>query len=420
MKKVKTFSKAFPFCAILSCVLILFGIVGFCLRGINFGIDFVPGLVEEVRIAPAVMEVTYNGTSNVNIETSSSALELVISGGNENDTKTFSYGQNPTVNDIAHSLSSVSGVSVSVKSSPDADSYGIYIDSASTSRLSSDAPVRLYASGSAKNVSIEDVRESLSDRSVAIKEMGDEENRSFQIRVALAKDSSSSDTLLSEITSELKSAFGEDTVAIVKTDFVGSGFSKSNTIKSIVLALVTLFAIWLYATIRFHWDFALGAIIALLHDFLIMFSFISWTQVEFSTTTFAAVLTIFGYSINATVVILDRVRENIRLVQTRNFNDILNTALTGTLTRSVITTVTTLFASLALLIFTSGSIHDFAVVLTVGLLSGCYSSMFISSGFISLMRRHWEPGEDSNHVRPHRKGLKSQNNVIQFNSEPKA
>ena len=142
-----------------------------------------------------------------------------------------------------------------------------------------------------------------------------------------------------------------------------------------------------------------------------MFSFISWTQVEFSATSFAAVLTIFGYSINATIVILDRVRENINLIQTKKFNDILNASISETLSRSIITTVTTMFASVALLIFTSGSIKDFAIVLTVGLVSGCYSSMLIVPGFVSLMRRNWEPGEFAKHVRPH-----NNKNVLSFNS----
>ena len=134
-----------------------------------------------------------------------------------------------------------------------------------------------------------------------------------------------------------------------------------------------------------------------------MFAFISWAQVEFSTTSFAAVLTVFGYSINATVVILDRVRENIKLVETKSFKTILDTSISETLTRSVITTVTTLFAAVSLLVFTTGSICDFAKILTVGLISGCYSSMFISSGFISWVRRNWQPGEWADHVRPHNK-----------------
>lgn len=405
MKTVKNFSKAFPACAIASAVIIVFGLVGIFTRGINFGIDFVPGLVEEVRIAPAAIELTYTGSASVSVETSNTALELVISGtGAENETKTFTFGQNPTVQDMANAINGIDGVTAKVTGSASADSYGIYTDSASTSRLSYDVPVRLYVADVANTVSVEEVRTALASQNVAVKELGDVANRSFQIRAKIEKgDDSSVETLQKGITGSLKAAFGDTNIAIVKTDFVGSSFSSSNAAKSVVLALVTLLAIWLYATIRFHWDFAVGAIIALVHDCLIMFAFISWSQVEFSTTTFAAVLTIFGYSINATVVILDRVRENIRLVETKNFKDILDTAISGTLSRSVITTVTTLFASIALLVFTSGSIRDFAQVLTVGLISGCYSSMFISSGFIAVARRNWQPGEWAYHVKPHNK-----------------
>lgn len=405
MKTVKKFSKAFPACAIVSAVLIAFGIAGIFIRGINFGIDFVPGLVEEVRIAPAAIELTYKGSASVSVETSPVALDLIISGtGAENETKTFTFGQNPTIQDMANALNAVEGITAKVKALSSADSYGIYTDSASTSRLSFDQSVKLYVSDASNNVSIDDVRASLSSQNVVVKELGDASNRSFQIRAAMAKgDDSSIESLQQAITGSLKEKFGSDNIAIVKTDFVGSSFSASNAMKSVVLALVTLLAIWIYATVRFHWDFAMGSIIALVHDCLIMFAFISWTQVEFSTTSFAAVLTIFGYSINATVVILDRVRENIRLVDTKDFNVILDTSISGTLSRSVITTVTTLFASVSLLVFTSGSIRDFAQILTVGLISGCYSSMFISSGFISWARRNWQPGEWANHVKPHNK-----------------
>ena len=405
MKTVKNFSKAFPACAIASAAIIVFGIAGIIVRGINFGIDFVPGLVEEVRIAPAAIELTYKGSAGVSVETSNVALDLVISGtGAENETKSFTYGQNATVQDMANALNTVEGVTAKVLASGSADSYGIYLDSASTARLSFDQPMRLYVSDAANNVSIDEVRASLSSQNVSVKELGDAANRSFQIRAAISKDDDASiETLQQAITGSLKDKFGANNIAIVKTDFVGSSFSSSNAWKSIVLAVVTLFAIWFYATIRFHWDFALGAIIALIHDCMIMFAFISWTQVEFSTTSFAAVLTIFGYSINATVVILDRVRENIKLVDTKNFKVILDTSISDTLSRSVITTVTTLFASVSLLVFTSGSIRDFAQILTVGLISGCYSSMFISSGFISWARRSWQPGEWANHVKPHSK-----------------
>ena len=103
----------------------------------------------------------------------------------------------------------------------------------------------------------------------------------------------------------------------------------------------------------------------------------------------AAILTIIGYSINATVVILDRIRYDIKVVEAKSFVEILNAALTETLGRSIITTVTTLFAVISLAVFTTGTIHDFAVALIVGLISGCYSSIFIAGAFIAYVRRNY-------------------------------
>ena len=183
----------------------------------------------------------------------------------------------------------------------------------------------------------------------------------------------------------------DGSVNVLITDFIGSSLSKTLTFSSVLLLLGTLLCIWIYASIRFRWDFALGAIIALLHDALIMFSFLAFFQVEFSTISIAAVLTIIGYSINDTVVILDRVRENIQVLDVQSFKDVINQSLSDTLSRSVITTVTTLFAVVSLYIFTDGAIHDFAWALIIGLISGCYSSVFISSGFITLIRKNWKP-----------------------------
>ena len=393
MKRQFKFNKAFLPCAIFSTLVIIAGIVGIFVRKINFSIDFVPGLVEEIRIAPAAAELTYTGTSTVNVELDSSSLSLVITGaGAENETKTFTFGQNPTVADMVNALNGVPGVSAKVVGSSGADSYGIFVNSMVTARLS-DRPYKLYVpSGDA--VSVDDIRDAVSALDVSVKEIGTEVDRGFQIRAKVSKDDeTSSQELQEKIISALQAKFGKDNVPVVKQDFVGSQWSSSLMSRSILLAVLTIFLIWLYATIRFSWDFALGAIVALVHDCLIMFTFITWFQLEFSTTTLAAILTIFGYSINATVVILDRLRYNIKNLETKSFRDILNKSLNDTLSRSIITTVTTLFASISLWVFTTGSIRVFAIVLTIGLISGCYSSMFISSGFISLTRRNWVPGQ---------------------------
>ena len=152
--------------------------------------------------------------------------------------------------------------------------------------------------------------------------------------------------------------------------------------------------IWLYATIRFKWDFALGAVIAIFHDALIMLVFIIWTQMEFTSLTLAALLTIIGYSINDTIVVFDRVRENIKSVKCKTMVEMLDLSQTENFGRTVITTITTMLAVASLYIFASGSIKDFALALLVGMVSGVYSTIFIAGAFVSATRKNWKPSDE--------------------------
>ncbi|MBQ6057133.1 MAG: protein translocase subunit SecF [Treponema sp.] len=221
------------------------------------------------------------------------------------------------------------------------------------------------------------------DIKATVKAVGDAD--SYQIRTG--EDESAE----SKIKDALSAAYGEANVVVEQSQAISAQFSSSLIKNSIILVLATLALIFLYTLIRFKWDFALAAVIAIIHDALIMITFLSWSGLEFTTTSIAAILTIIGYSINATVVILDRVRSDLKVVEAKNFTDILNSALTGTLSRSIITTITTLFAVMALVIYTTGDIKNFAIALVVGLISGCYSSMFIAGSFINAVRKNWKP-----------------------------
>lgn len=389
MKKVIKFSKFFLPAVVLSAVLILIGICSVAIRGINFGLDFKPGMIEEIKIAPTAMEISYNGSATINIDVSATALDVVISGiGEENRTESFTFAENPNVAALSEKLNSnIKGIAAYVRDGG-VESAKLFVNSASSTTLGA-TPLRLFAS-SDSSVSADDVRAALKDFSdVDVKALGTEGDISYQIRMGVIGDEAGK-TIQSETNAALVKTFGEDKVAVVKSDFIGAQFSGSLIKNSIVLVLATLILIFIYATIRFHWDFALASVIAIIHDSLIMITFISLSQMEFSTTTLAAILTIIGYSINATVVILDRVRSDIKVVEAKTFVDVLNSALTATLGRSIITTVTTLFAVLALFFFTTGTIHDFAGALTIGLISGCYSSIFIASAFISLTRKNYK------------------------------
>jgi len=413
MKRTIKFSKAFLPCWIISGLLIVSGIIGMCVRGINFGIDFKPGLIEEIRIAPTALELSYKGSAKVSVDASQSGMDIVISGtGADNRTETFEYVQYPTVDTLAEKLNGIENITAKVVV-PNTATANLFLNSA-VSTVLTETPLRIYAAAS-ENVGIDDIRSTVASfGGVSVKQLGTGNNISYQIRMADTGAEGSSKKIQDTITNALQQKFGAENVAVIKTDFIGSQFSKSLVGQSILLLGATLILIWLYATIRFHWDFALGSIIALLHDTMIMLTFITWTQMEFSTTTLAAIMTIIGYSINATVVILDRVRDDMRLMDAHSFNEILDAALTETLSRSIITTVTTMFSAIALYMFLTGSIKDFALILLVGLTSGCYSSIFISSGLISFIRKDWKPEAGVHHVL--HGPSKKDNNVLPFNN----
>ena len=389
MKRLN-FNKGFIPCAVLSLAVIVFGIVGLVTKGINFGIDFKPGLIEEVRVAPPVAEVTYNGSAKVAMELSAGQLDLVISGlGAVNETRSFNFAEFTTVGTLAAEMNKVSGVNVKVLNA-DFASTKLFLNSAVSNQLT-DSVLYVYPSGTSE-ITTDDVRGALASLSgIDVKQLGQGADASYQIRMGATKELSQAD-MQESVNNQLYSAFGKEKVAIVKTDFIGSSMSNSIASKSILMFVLTVALIWIYAAFRFHWDFALGAVIALIHDTMIMLTFITWTQMEFSTTVLAAVLTIIGYSINATVVILDRIRYNlVYMKDVKTFTPILNQSLSDTLVRSILTTVTTLFAVISLYVFTTGSIKDFSLALIVGLISGMYSSIFISSGFIQFFRRTWQP-----------------------------
>ena len=389
MKRTISCNKGFIPCTIISAVIILFGIVGVFTKGINFGLDFKPGLIEEVRVAEPVAEITYDGAAKIALDLSAGQMDLVITGTSaNNETRSFNFVVYNTVALLADGVNKVDGVNMTVKNGS-YDTTKLFLNSAVSTVLSNEA-LYIYPAGTSE-ITTDDIREALSEDNIAIKQLGSGADASYQIRMGI-NEGDVQNELQSSVNEKLYTKFGKENVAIVKTDFIGSGMSKSTTRKSIVMFICVIVLIWAYAAIRFHWDFALGSVIALLHDVLIMITFITWSGMEFSVTVLAAVLTIVGYSINATVVILDRIRYNLKMMtDAKKFNDILNKALSDTFTRSVLTTVTTLFAVLSLFIFTTGSIKDFSLALIVGLISGMYSSIFISSAFISLSRKNWKP-----------------------------
>jgi preprotein translocase subunit SecF len=218
---------------------------------------------------------------------------------------------------------------------------------------------------------------------VSVQNLGVPQDRHFMVRVEDKEDGRVSPE---QITSVLESFFGKGAVAVLRSDYVGSRFSKDLTDQAGVLLGLTLLLILIYVTIRFKPQYAIGAVLAIIHDGIIIVAFVVWTRMEFNTSTIASILTILGYSINNTIVVFDRVRENRRIYPDDGFTDLMDRSLTSVLSRTIITTLTTMLAVLFLFIFAKGSMRDFALTLLVGMVSGIYTSLYIATGFVCL----WE------------------------------
>ena len=178
---------------------------------------------------------------------------------------------------------------------------------------------------------------------------------------------------------KVREALG-DTLDYRSTDVVGPRVSGELLHWGIIGIFVAIGAILLYLWFRFEWQFALGAMIANVHDIVLTLGFMSITQIDFDLTSIAALLTILGYSLNDTVVIYDRIREMLRRYKKLPMTELLNKSINATLSRSVITHVTVLLALLALLLFGGQAIHSFTATMMFGAaLVGTYTSVFIAS-----------------------------------------
>jgi preprotein translocase subunit SecF len=135
----------------------------------------------------------------------------------------------------------------------------------------------------------------------------------------------------------------------------------------------------LYIAFRFEWQYGLGIVIALLHDTITTVGFLCFTGIEFDLTSVAAILTVIGYSVNDSVVIYDRIRENLKKFKKKTFKEIINLSINETLSRTTLTVLTTLFSVLALVIFGGKALFGFSMAVLFGIIIGTYSSIYISA-----------------------------------------
>ena len=171
-----------------------------------------------------------------------------------------------------------------------------------------------------------------------------------------------------------------------RIEYVGPKVGKELKVMGFKAVFFSLLAMFIYIWFRFDgWQFGLGAVIAVIHDVITTVGFFAITQIEFNLASIAAILTIAGYSINDTVVVFDRIRENITKVNDLSFIKLLNKSINETLSRTIMTSLTTLIALIALIVLGGQVISGFIIAMIWGVLVGTYSSIFIAASLISLL-----------------------------------
>jgi preprotein translocase subunit SecF len=194
----------------------------------------------------------------------------------------------------------------------------------------------------------------------------------------------SGEKMTEEVFAALSAA--DPTVQKLRVDFVGSQVGKELVENGAIALLLVSVGIVLYLWLRFEWKFGLSAIIANLHDVIIILGFFAFFQWEFSLPVLAAVLAVLGYSVNESVVVFDRIRENVRKMRKATLREVINNAITRTMSRTIITHGSTQLMVLGILLLGGDALFYFALALTIGILFGIYSSVLVASPLLIYFR----------------------------------
>ena len=205
-----------------------------------------------------------------------------------------------------------------------------------------------------------------------------------EVIIRVEKSTEKLENLSKRITDAMATTFGQDAFVIERVEVVGPQVGKDLRAKALRALLFAMIGILIYITFRFEFSFAVGAVLALIHDVLITVGIFSLLNKEFTLPIIAALLTIVGYSLNDTIVVFDRIRERMKLKKKETYEDTINRSINMTLSRTLLTSLTTFVVVLALFLLGGEVIHDFSFALIIGVLVGTYSSIFIASPTLVL------------------------------------
>jgi len=242
-------------------------------------------------------------------------------------------------------------------------------------------------------VTVQQVRESLDrnypggGQNTIVQAFGDPAAHMVMIRVPQV--GSESDASLSAAAAKVEDALNKANLGKhhrESAEIVGATVGRELTSKGIWATVLSLIGILLYLAFRFQFSFGVGAVVATIHDLLITLAFLAFFRYEISLNVIAAILTMTGFSTNDTIVIFDRIRENLRGMRRDSMYNVINVSVNQTLGRTVITSGTALLTALALFFFGGEVLHGFAFTMVVGIITGTYSSVFIAAAIVSLWR----------------------------------
>lgn len=213
-----------------------------------------------------------------------------------------------------------------------------------------------------------------------VQQIGQPGDNEYLVRVSTLGEAKASPA--AAIVASLKQTFGEGSFTVLREDAVGPRAGKDLRAQGLYAILLSFLGILIYVAIRFDYKFGVGAIVALLHDVLIILAAFALLNKEVTLTVIAAVLTVIGYSMNDTVIVFDRIRENMRTMRQKKFSEVVNKSINETLSRTILTSLTMLLVTVTLYLFGGSVLNDFAFVLLIGVFAGTYSSIYIASPIV--------------------------------------
>ncbi|MCL2792191.1 MAG: protein translocase subunit SecF [Spirochaetaceae bacterium] len=389
-EKIIYFSKLRIPTVILAILMLLAGVGGTIYHGgFNLGIDFSSGLSMRVQIAESVLEVSYAGEDRATINVRDNALQITIirAGGLEREENIFALADYPSISSLASALSAIEGIVAEETGNTQVPASLILGLNHATDLTESVVVLNRVNTSPDRFVNISDVRNTLSELgSIKIQTVGRAINQEFIIIMQNRYGAEGFNvTATAQLMETLGNRYGASNLIVRQIDYVGPQFSEALGGHAMMLVTLTLIFILVYIWFRFKLPYAISSVASLVYVAVFMVGFVGLFQLEVSTTTIAAILTVVGYALNDSIVIFDRIRENQMLLKEKNFVKIVDISVTKSLGRTIITSSSTILAVAAIFIFATGAIRLFALNAMVGIAIGTFSSIFIASPILILL-----------------------------------